>query len=43
MVDEAVVKELFTKAKESTDAGKAKTASEYVNRLVKWAVENYKE
>lgn len=43
MLDEVVVKDLFAKAKESVDAGKTKTASEYVNSLVKWAVENYKD
>jgi hypothetical protein len=43
MVDEAVVKDLFAKAKESVDSGKTKTASEYVNRLVRWAVDNYED
>lgn len=41
IVDEEVVKELFARAKKSVDAGIDKTASQYVNRLVKWALENY--
>jgi hypothetical protein len=43
MLDEEVVKELFAKAKQAVDAGTDKTASQYVNRLVKWALENYNE
>ena len=41
MLEEEVVKTLFTKAKQAVDAGADKTASSYVNRLVKWALENY--
>jgi Arc/MetJ-type ribon-helix-helix transcriptional regulator len=43
MVDEKVVGQLLEKAQQAITSGKVKSASEYVNRLVTWALENYKE
>lgn len=42
-VEQEVVEKLLAKSSEATGAGKAKNSSEYVNRLLKWALENYKE
>ena len=39
MVDDSVVLSLIEKAGEATKKGE--TASNYVNRLLKWALENY--
>jgi hypothetical protein len=42
-VDEEVANRLYNQARESQSRGKDKTASAYVNRLLKWALDNYIE
>ena len=43
MVDDDVSVALFDKAAASLKDGTSKTASAYVNKLLKWALENYKD
>jgi len=42
MVDDEVAIQLYNKAAASSKE-KNETASAYVNRLIKWALENYKD
>ncbi len=42
-VDDEVAARLLTQASESMKSGNAKNASAYANRLLKWALDNYKD
>lgn len=42
-VSEQVATDLFNKAKEAMASGKVKNSSEYVDRLLEWALANYKD